>query len=84
MINEGRHLCRECPIDDSVRGGAKMADYRLYCLDGVGHIGTGEWIEAASDDEALAMVRAKKLSVNCELWDRDRLVGRIPAHRVSA
>jgi hypothetical protein len=56
-----------------------MADYRLYCLDGAGHIGSGEWIDASSDDEAIALIRAKKLAVRCELWDRNRLVARIPA-----
>jgi len=30
-----------------------MTDYRMYCLDGVGKIGSGEWIEAKNDDEAL-------------------------------
>ena len=61
-----------------------MADYRLYCLDGAGHIGSGEWIEAASDDEALAMVRAKKLAIRCELRDRNRLIGLVPAQSVPA
>jgi len=54
-----------------------------YSLDGKGHIGAGEWIEATSDDEALAIVRAKKLSIKCELWNRNRLVGLIPAHSAS-
>jgi hypothetical protein len=61
-----------------------MTDYRLYCMDGAGHIGSGEWMQAGSDDEALAIVRAKKLLVSCELWDGNRLVGRVPARRVSA
>jgi hypothetical protein len=54
-----------------------MTDYRLYCLDGVGKIGTGEWVEAAGDAEAIMLVRAKKLSVRCELWDHNRLVATI-------
>ena len=54
-----------------------MTDYRLYCLDGVGKIGTGEWIEATGDAEAIKLVRAKKLSLRCELWDHDRLVATI-------
>jgi hypothetical protein len=54
-----------------------MTDYRLYCLDGAGKIGTGEWIEAAGDAEAIMLVRAKKLSVRCELWDHNRLVATI-------
>ena len=57
-----------------------MADYRLYCLDGAGKIGSGEWIEAENDEEAIAFCRAKKLHVRCELWDRARLVAAIPAY----
>lgn len=57
-----------------------MADYRLYCLDGVGQIGSGEWIDASSDEEAVAIARGKKLALKCELWDRNRLVATIPAH----
>jgi hypothetical protein len=59
-----------------------MTNYRLYCLDiGTNRIGRGEWFEANSDDEAIALVRAKKLKVPCEIWDRSRLVGEVPAHR---
>jgi hypothetical protein len=54
-----------------------MADYRLYCLDGVGKIGSGEWIEATGDAEGIMLVKAKKLSVRCELWDHTRLVATI-------
>jgi hypothetical protein len=54
-----------------------MTDYRLYCLDGVGKIGTGEWVEATGDAEAIMLIRAKKLSVRCELWDHNRLVATI-------
>jgi len=57
-----------------------MADYRLYCLDRAGHIGHGEWIEAAGDDEAIALVTAKKLGVDCELWLGNRLVANIVRH----
>jgi hypothetical protein len=56
-----------------------MTDYRLYCLDGTRKIGTGEWMEAATDDDAIVLVRAKNLALNCELWDQTRLVSRIPA-----
>jgi hypothetical protein len=43
-------------------------DYRLYCLDGVGRIGNGEWLEATADAEAIMLVQAKKLAVSWELW----------------
>lgn len=56
-----------------------MADYRLYCLDGEKHISSGEWIGAMNDAEAVLLARAKKLNVNSELWEKNRLVARIPA-----
>jgi hypothetical protein len=57
-----------------------MPDYRLYCLKGASHIAHGEWIEADSDEQAIALVRAKRLGLNCELWEGSRLVARIAAH----
>ena len=62
------------------RGGALMPDYRLYCLNGAKHIAHGEWIEAADDGEAIAIVRAKRLGLNCELWEGSRLVAKIVAY----
>ena len=59
-------------------------DYRLYCLNSVGHIGTGEWIEAAGDAEAIMIVRAKELAAPCELWLGNRLVARIHAQQLHA
>lgn len=57
-----------------------MRDYRVYCLDGRGKIAAaGEWIEAKNDDEAVAIVRAKKLALNSEIWTGNRLVGKVPA-----
>jgi hypothetical protein len=56
-----------------------MADYRMYCLKGAGKIGPGEWLDANTDDEALARARAKMLSVRCEVWAGNRLVGMVPA-----
>ena len=56
-----------------------MSDYRLYYFDGSKHIETADWIEAKSDDEAIAIIRAKKLAVSCEIWERSRLVATIPA-----
>jgi hypothetical protein len=57
-----------------------MPEYRLYCLDGANKITRAEGISAASDAEAIDAARAMKLPVKCELWQRDRLVARIPAH----
>ena len=53
-----------------------MTDYRMYCLDDSGKIREADWIEAKSDDEALVLVRARKLPFACEIWAGNRLVGR--------
>lgn len=62
-------------------GAVFMKDYRLYCLDGAEQIASmGEWIQAKSDDDAIAIVGAKKLLVGCEIWEGNRLVAYVPAH----
>lgn len=57
-----------------------MADYRMYCLDGADAIAQAEWIEADSDEQAVELVRDKKLRVRCEIWEDQRLVAEIPAY----
>jgi hypothetical protein len=57
-----------------------MTEYRLYCLDGANRITRAEGIRAESDEGAIEAAQAMKLPVKCELWQRDRLVARIPAH----
>jgi len=56
-----------------------MADYRLYCLDGVNKIASAEWVDANSDDDAIMIAHSLKKSVDCELWCHGRLIARIPA-----
>jgi hypothetical protein len=52
-------------------------DYRYYRLDGLGHIQGAEWLDAASDEEAIAQLKSKHSDGTCELWKGKRLVGRI-------
>jgi hypothetical protein len=59
-----------------------MPAYRLYWLDGAGHIETFEVIIAEDDGEALGHARALRKAVKSELWDRNRLVAKIPAYPV--
>lgn len=55
-----------------------MADYRLYCLDGDGKIGFADWIQAATDDDAILKAqRLKPDAVRCEIWRRKRLVAKL-------
>ena len=56
----------------------RMPDYRLYCLDGAGQIGLADWIEAETDEGAVA--EAKKLRPDAhqiEVWQKQRLVARL-------
>ena len=52
-------------------------DYRYYRLDGDGHIQGADWLDAPSDEEAIAQLRVKHSGGICELWKGKRLVGRI-------
>lgn len=55
-----------------------MAEYRLYCLDGAGRISMAEWIEAESDEEAIARARnIEHGALKCEVWERNRLIARL-------
>lgn len=52
-----------------------MPDYRLYCLDGNGHISLADWVEADSDKDAVAKARALRPDAHkCEVWLQNRLV----------
>jgi hypothetical protein len=55
-----------------------LPTYRLYRLDGAGKISTAEWIEAADDEQARLKAHESLNGANHELWDRNRLVGRVP------
>lgn len=52
-------------------------NYRYYSLDGTGRLNGAEWISAASDEDAIAKVKAKHPSSQCELWQGRRLVAQL-------
>ena len=58
-----------------------MASYRLYGLDGVSKVASGEWIEADSDEAAIEAARKTMDGHDCELWQGRRLVARLPKRR---
>ena len=52
-----------------------MAYYRLYSLDGVGHLNLAEEITADGDEEAISKARELKPdALQCEIWEGKRLV----------
>jgi hypothetical protein len=54
-----------------------MASYRLYGLDGVSKVASGEWIEAEGDREAIEAARNRFDGGHCEIWQGPRLVARL-------
>jgi hypothetical protein len=52
------------------------ANYRIYRID-AGHVTGVEWVEAASDEDALAAARRIDEPGKLEVWLRDRLVGTV-------
>ncbi len=58
-----------------------MASYRLYGLDGVKKVASGEWFEADTDAAAIEAAKEMMDGVDCELWQGPRLVARIERRR---
>lgn len=56
-----------------------MADYRLYGLDGVNKVSSGEWFEADDDEAAIEVAKNMMDGHDCELWEGRRFVMRIPS-----
>lgn len=51
-----------------------MPTYRLYRLDGAGKIASADWIDAATDDDALRQAHEQSSNGNFELWEGKRLI----------
>ena len=55
-----------------------MAGYRLYGLDGLRKVASGEWFDADDDRAAIETAKAMMDGHDGELWQGRRLVARIP------
>ena len=60
-----------------------VTGYRLYGLDGVSKVSSGEWFEAEDDETAIEVAKTKMDGHDCELWEGKRLVKRIPSQHKS-
>ena len=58
-----------------------MTAYRLYGLDGVDKVASGEWIDAEDDETAIEAARQRMDGHDCELWQGSRFVARIRRER---
>jgi hypothetical protein len=54
-----------------------MKQYRIYCLNEEGRFHKVEEITASNDAEAVARARTLGHDGECEIWNGDRLVGRL-------
>ena len=55
-----------------------MTNYRVYCLDGAGHIDSAESISADNDAVAITMATQMKVGgTKCEVWEGRRLVAEL-------
>ena len=54
-----------------------MPNYIVYRLNETGRIRGAEWIGAVDDEDALLLARALLPGVSCEVWQRDRRIGRV-------
>ena len=54
-----------------------MTGYRLYGLDGVRKVASGEWFDADDDEAANEVAKNMMDGHDCELWQGRRLVARL-------
>jgi hypothetical protein len=58
-----------------------VAGYRVYCLDGVNKVASGDWIEADDDEAAIEIATERHEGYDCEVWLGRRLVARLNLRR---
>lgn len=51
-----------------------MSDYRIYCFDGIDRVWAADWIQAASDADALQSAQSISDARKLEVWQGARLV----------
>lgn len=54
------------------------ANYRDYCLDRAGHLRSGEWLDAGSDEDAIGQIVDRHTDAMWEIWRGGRLVAKQP------
>ena len=86
LVDETDAPDRRCKLETShlrqqIFGFENLAGYRLYGLDGVDKVASGEWIEADDDDQAIEVAKDKYDGRLCEIWQGPRLVARFDGRR---
>lgn len=58
--------------------------YRVVSFDGALNAVTAELIDAANDEEAIVIARARGFGDKCEIWHGNRLVAQLEGERRQA
>ena len=58
--------------------------YRVYCYDSAQAMLSAEWLDAATDEEAIAKASAAGFGSKCEIWEGSRLVAQLEGQRRTA
>ncbi len=58
--------------------------YRIYCYDQTRKMVSGDWLQAASDEEAISKATAAGFGSRCEIWQGRRLVAKLSQEQQSA
>jgi hypothetical protein len=64
-------------VSSSMPGAWQVMDYRVYHLDRTGKIIGAHVVNAADDEQALALVREEEALHDCEVWRGTHLVGKV-------
>ena len=58
--------------------------YRVYCFDTEPRAVSAEFVNAASDEEAISKTQESGFGSKCEIWDGKRLVAQLERERRKA
>ncbi len=56
-----------------------MGEYRVYFIDPCDGIADAQWLDAATDEQAMSEAKPLKSHFTREVWENQRQVGRIAA-----
>ena len=71
----------KCRFGGAQKQGFAVAEYRLYCLDGVRKVSSGDWIQADDDEAAVEVAKKTHDGYECEVWQGKRLVACLDLRR---
>lgn len=58
--------------------------YRIYCYDAANRVVTADFVEAPTDEDAIAKIQTAGFGTKCEIWQGKRLAAQLEAQRQPA